>query len=123
MSALPLFVYGTLLAGGARSGLLSGLRRQPARVRGHLFRMPAGYPALELADDGDVHGELLAAPADRVLELLDLYEGVHEGLYMRIQVRAIIGLQSERAWAYVMDEPRLKGGRLIPSGRYRLRGR
>ena len=121
MTALPLFVYGTLLSGGGRSGLLTGLDRQPARVRGHLFRMPAGYPALQIGDEGDVHGELLAPPDNRVLRLLDLYEGVDEGLYARVRVRAIIGLQSTRAWAYVMEQPRLKGGVPIPSGRYRLR--
>jgi gamma-glutamylcyclotransferase (GGCT)/AIG2-like uncharacterized protein YtfP len=119
----PLFVYGTLLVGGAHAGLLRGLRRSEARVGGTLWRMPAGYPALQLGSDGDVCGDLVYAPAPRVLGLLDQYEGVADGLYRRVEVSALVGLLQERAWAYVMDNPRLRGGRLLKSGRWRPRRR
>ncbi|MFT4627856.1 MAG: gamma-glutamylcyclotransferase (GGCT)/AIG2-like uncharacterized protein YtfP, partial [Myxococcota bacterium] len=72
--ALPLFVYGTLTARGAQAGLLRGLRRAEARVRGSLWVMPAGYPALVPDGAGDVHGELVYGPSARAVRLIDHYE-------------------------------------------------
>lgn len=115
---LPLFVYGTLLSTGAQGGLLQGLRRAEACVRGSLWRLPAGYPALQLGPDGLAHGELVYSPGPRLLGLLDHYEGVADGLYRRVEVLVVVGLLQERSWAYVMDNPRLRGGRRIVSGRW-----
>ena len=115
---LPLFVYGTLMSAGSQGGLLAGLRRRDARVRGTLWRLPAGYPALAVGGRSMVYGELVDPPDERILGLCDHYEGVDEGLYARTEVVAMVGLLQERAWAYVMASPRLRGGRLLPDGRW-----
>jgi len=111
-----IFVYGTLKHGESQAALLTGLERQPARVRGRLYHLPAGYPALVLGGDQDVHGELVAAPDPRLLQLLDDYEGVGQGLYRRELVRCVMGLRSELAWAWVMDDAEAHGGRFLPRG-------
>lgn len=116
---LPLFVYGTLLTGGPAAGLLGDRARRVAAVRGTLYAMPAGYPALVLGGDGLVHGELVNAPDDRLLTLLDGYEGVDEGLYARVPYDVRVGLRSEAAWVYVMDPARARAGVRVVSGRWR----
>ena len=116
---LPLFVYGTLLAGEAQAGLLGRLNRRPAMVRGHLYRMAAGYPALVLAADGWVHGELVDPPNPRVLELIDTYEGVDEGLYQRVTANIRVGLRAEPGWVYAMDITRARKGARLPQGKWR----
>jgi gamma-glutamylcyclotransferase (GGCT)/AIG2-like uncharacterized protein YtfP len=116
--ALPLFVYGTLMSGHDRAALLGALRRRPASVRGQLYQLAAGYPALVQNEDGWVHGELVDPPPPRVLGLLDAYEGVDEGLYQRVQCEVRIGLRAERGWAYVMAAARAHRGRLVRGGRW-----
>lgn len=113
-----LFVYGTLRSGERQAGLLGDRRRRPARVRGRLYRLDAGYPALVAADGGWVEGELIDDVDDRLLGLLDHYEGVAEGLFRRERVTVTLGLRTERAWTYVMSHPERRGGVLIPSGRW-----
>lgn len=112
----PLFVYGTLKRGEAREALCGPGARTEAVVRGTLYALPAGYPALTLRGSGAVHGELVALADERVLRLLDHYEGVDEGLFMRVEVEAIVGLRRVPAWAYIMDDPRFKGGKALRSG-------
>ncbi len=118
MSDPRLFVYGTLMHGGERAGLLGAALRQRATLQGRLYHLPAGYPALELGTAGTVHGELVDAPSDRVLALLDHIEGVADGLFVRSEVDVTLGLRRVRAWVFAMDAPRLRGGRLIPNGRW-----
>lgn len=114
----PLFVYGTLLSGGSAASLLGYAPRREATVRGTLYQLPAGYPALALAGDGVVHGELVDVNDPALLRLLDHYEGVDEGLYRRVEVEAVVGLRREPAWAWVQDDPRLRGGRRVIGGRW-----
>lgn len=120
MIGRPLFVYGTLRSDGAMAHLVPERRRGPARVRGRLFRMPAGYPALA-ADPraGWVHGEWIDPVPEEVLDLLDVYEGVPEGLYQRV----VLPVEGRRAgfdaWAWVMERPDRRGGVAIPEGRWR----
>ena len=105
-----LFVYGTLMRGQERDGLVAHLNASAATVNGHLWRAPAGYPALLLADDGpEIVGELLRLEQQSILMVLDLYEGVSEGLYDRrsIDVRQANG-STVRAWAYVMSHQQLR---------------
>ena len=118
--SVSLFVYGTLLEGERMAGLLGGRPRQIAKVRGAIYLLPAGYPALKLGGEDFVHGELVEGADERLLTLLDQYEGVHEGLYSRVQVNALAGLERVKAFCWVMDDPYLKGGRLIASGRWTL---
>jgi gamma-glutamylcyclotransferase (GGCT)/AIG2-like uncharacterized protein YtfP len=115
----PLFVYGTLMSAGDQAVLLSGLGRSSATTRGALYHLPAGYPALMLGPDGEVHGELVEAPEARLLALLDHYEGVAQGLYRRETIDVTVGLRRVKAWAYVMDRPESLGGKRLQSGRWR----
>jgi gamma-glutamylcyclotransferase (GGCT)/AIG2-like uncharacterized protein YtfP len=116
--SLPLFVYGTLMRGGAQAGLVGPARRGPATTRGRLWRMPEGYPALS---DGDhlVHGEWVEPVSSDVLARLDAYEGVDEGLYARRVIRVQAEDGTFDAWAWVMADPPRRGGVAIPSGRWR----
>lgn len=124
--SLPLFVYGTLKQDEERGPLLAGLPRRPARVLGKLYRMPEGYPAMQPCRPGElfwVHGELVQPPPPHVLRLLDRYEGVEEGLFERVEVRALGALLDVPAWAWVMSAPGNRGGRLLRSGRWSSRWR
>lgn len=114
-----LFVYGTLMADGGQGGILAHLPHRAARMRGSLWRMPAGYPALRPDGQGDVFGELIDLSDDALLAILDTYEGVHEGLYERRLATALVGLARVPAWVYVMSDPEGRGARHIPSGRWR----
>ncbi|TVQ91388.1 MAG: gamma-glutamylcyclotransferase [Deltaproteobacteria bacterium] len=119
MARPGLFVYGTLVEGERRSSMLGDPPRRPAKVFGRLYHLPAGYPAVSLGGEEPVYGELLPPVPEPLLRLLDHYEGVADGLYRRVQVRAITGLEQHLAWIYVMDDPMARGGRRIPSGRWR----
>ncbi len=108
-----LFVYGTLRAGGPLAPLLGGLSRTPATTRGRLFRMPAGYPALDPTGDETIVGELVEDVDDRVLTVVDLAEGVHEGLFRRERRPVRWAHKTGLAWTYVMDDPPRRGGRPV----------
>ena len=119
MKPTGVFVYGTLLAGASHGGMLAGFPRYAARVRGHLFDLPEGYPAMVLAEGEDwTYGELVEGVPDRIVELVDTYEGVEQGLFQRVPVEAWLGLRPVAAWSWVMDGARRRGVR-VPSGRWR----
>ena len=110
-----LFVYGTLMRGEEREGLLSHLDVRPATIIGRLWRAPAGYPALELVPNGrPIVGEVLTLDTPSILVALDLIEGVSQGLYHRIEttVQTIEG--TEKAWVYVMNASQLRQADCIP---------
>lgn len=115
----PLFVYGTLMRGGERAGLAGRGRRGAAWIHGTLYDLPAGYPAITLGGEGRVHGEWCDPVSDTQLRLLDLYEGVDEGLYRRVLTDVHTRTATFRAWVWVMEDPLAHGGRAIPSGRWR----
>lgn len=107
-----LFTYGTLKRG--MSGRSLPLTHEcepvgPATVRGTLYDAGA-YPALLLAGDDVVRGEVWRCPAE-LLARLDRYEGTREGLFRRAAVKAgdIV------CWTYVAG-PKL-GPRLLPEAR------
>lgn len=117
MSTHDLFVYGTLMRRSERGNLLGDLRRRPARVLGALFDLPAGYPALT-SGQRTVFGELVEGVDDRLLDILDRYEGVDEGLYERRLVEVRVDTERRNAWTYWMADPQARGGWLIKTGRY-----
>jgi gamma-glutamylcyclotransferase (GGCT)/AIG2-like uncharacterized protein YtfP len=111
--ATPLFVYGSLLRGQPADGYLAGRNIRRATVRGALYRVPAGYPALVLDPRGKaIAGELVLDADPGLLMVLDLYEGVPSGLYARVRVQAqmldrtagqqALFSESIEAWAYVV---------------------
>lgn len=110
-----LFVYGTLLRGEEREGLVSQFEARAAITLGKLWRVPAGYPALQFSMEGTpISGEVLTISGSPVLSVLDLYEGVGEGLYDRIRLPIQTDKGTEQAWAYVMSPVQLRRAGCIP---------
>lgn len=99
----PLFVYGTLMPGHLRWGVIephaAGWR--PAAVEGHLYDSGRGWPAAVFTPGEDlVRGwavDLRPERADIVLAHLDEVEGVAEGLFRRVEATLLGG---EPAVAY-----------------------
>jgi len=116
---MDLFVYGTSLRGQPQGGLLARYKRIPATVRGRIYQLKEGFPALTLTGDAVVYGELVVGVDLRLLRLLDRAEGVEQGLFARVPVDVAIGLRRQNAEAYVMTDPQKRGGRAIQSGRWR----
>ncbi len=109
MQQAGLFVYGTLCSGEDNGGLLAGLPMEEARVRGHLFRLPAGYPALVADSAGSwVRGELVTLDGEVRLGVLDHLEGVGQDLFQRVSVPVIVEGRTVVAWAYVMDRAQVR---------------
>ena len=88
-------------------------------MRGQLYALPAGYPALVLGGVRKVYGELVSEVDEARLGVLDAYEGVDESLFRRVAVEVDVGLERLLAQVYVMDHPERAGGRLLPDGRWR----
>jgi gamma-glutamylcyclotransferase (GGCT)/AIG2-like uncharacterized protein YtfP len=117
---LPLFVYGTLAASGPEGALLAHLPRAPAHTRGELWALPAGYPALVVRPGITtvVYGERVDPPDERLLAVLDTYEGVSEGLYRRVVLEVVCDGRVGPAWAWIMDLARARTGVRLPEGRW-----
>lgn len=115
--AIYVFVYGTLLRGQPAEGYLGGLKRWPATTRGQLFRSPAGYPALVPAagaEGVEVHGEVVRLDGPSRLPVLDLFEGVPDGLYVRRRVPVQSMGRPGEAWAWVIDAQTARRRRYAP---------
>ena len=121
-----LFVYGTLMRDEVAHDMVCRAETiVPARARGRLYELPAGYPALINVDDpaGFVIGELcLFDEISQVLEALDAYEGNE---YVRVR-KPVVALEPAHvrtvAWCYVIPpehEPALirAGARRWPHNR------
>jgi gamma-glutamylcyclotransferase (GGCT)/AIG2-like uncharacterized protein YtfP len=106
---MHLFVYGTLLRGEERDGMVLSLPVSPATTVGRLHMVPAGYPALEMAPRGaQISGEVLSLDHPGILTLLDLVEGVADGLYSRVVIPVQTAERTLDAWAYVMGPQQLR---------------
>lgn len=113
---IHLFVYGTLRSGGGAAGLLRGCRLVGmGTVAGTLYDL-GDYPALLLDGGGLVEGEVWSCPAE-ALDRLDEYEGVPDGLYLRVRV----AVEGTECWTYAAGprlRPMLTPERRILSGRW-----
>jgi gamma-glutamylcyclotransferase (GGCT)/AIG2-like uncharacterized protein YtfP len=93
-----LFAYGTLGPRNARDSALGGW--VPDAVRGRLFDL-GPYPALvdlDAPDAGWVEGDVRPVSRRELVERLDPYEGVPEGLYRRASTITRAG---RHVWVYV----------------------
>ena len=91
------------MTGEESDGFLAAFVRRPATCRGHLYMMPAGYPALVHTTDGQpIHGEYVELPNFGILKVLDHFERVSDGLYLRREVQIDLGAAKAPAWAYVL---------------------
>ena len=110
---LRVFVYGTLKPGEANYEFYCAsdvVEAKKAWVRGELYSLPQGYPAMTTGND-KVYGYLLSFNNSEVLSSLDELEDYHpqrpskENLYNRTQVE-IFDLENNSlglAWAYLMS--------------------
>ncbi len=123
------FVYGTLKPGGLYwPGFCEGRVRavREARVRGRLYGLDPGYPALRLGGSEWVRGVVLDLADPGVLRGIDRLEGFEPGRdeqrneYTRRRVEAFDpgGGSLGPVWTYEMDTDKIQasGGRLIPDG-------
>ncbi|NNV05092.1 gamma-glutamylcyclotransferase [Geobacillus sp. C56-T2] len=79
METINVFVYGTLRIGGRNHRLIANYVQSVRKVtvKGRLFHLPAGYPAM-VDGNGTVHGEMFElSDPEAVLALLDQLEGYH----------------------------------------------
>jgi len=110
-----IFVYGTLMRGEERDGLVLHLNPVPATTTGRLWRAAAGYPALEYSPSGTrIAGELLKVDDPGFLKVLDMVEGVTDGLYTRAEIPVKGPAGEVLAWSYIMDSHQLRRAGCTP---------
>lgn len=110
-----LFVYGTLMPGRLRWGLLeaAAVSSRPDTVVGRLYDTGLGWPAarfhrpldvapLEIACEGSIPGWVVEVGAGSVASLLPVLDDVETG-FRRVRVQTGTG---EEAWGYEVIERR-----------------
>jgi gamma-glutamylcyclotransferase (GGCT)/AIG2-like uncharacterized protein YtfP len=128
LKLVKVFVYGTLKPGESNYQHYCGAKvvtATTATVKGQLFALPVGYPAMVL-DEGIVQGYLLTFNTPHILQHLDPLEGhdpqrpPENNFYNRKQLEVYTpqGEPLGLAWAYFMtlDQVEQIGGVLIPDG-------
>lgn len=108
---LPLFVYGSLRDPRVRTQLFgprADLTTCPATLPGFVREMVPSfdYPFLAPADaairaDARVDGELLLGLRAEDYPILDRYEDLDDGLYVRAAVTVVTADGPAEAWAYL----------------------
>ena len=104
-----MFFYGTLKRGHANHDLYCRgyLHALEATVRGRLYHLPSGYPALVVPEDDP--GERLPA-----LDRLEGFVPAGQSLYRRVLIPAeTSGGDGVLAWAYVIEGT---SGTCLPGG-------
>ena len=103
----PLFIYGSLRDPRVRARLLgerTDLTTCPATLPGHVRQMVGGfdYPFVVPAESGaGVDGDLLLGLSDADYAILDQYEDVDDGLYVRAAVTIETANGRVDAWTYL----------------------
>jgi gamma-glutamylcyclotransferase (GGCT)/AIG2-like uncharacterized protein YtfP len=127
---LKVFVYGTLKPGEvnyARYCQGKVLAAQEAIVRGRLYQLPVGYPALT-AGYGVIYGFLLTFADGKILAQLDELEGYYphrppeQNEYMRTRT-PVLSLEHQplgAAWVYCMSTVQVQkvAGVWLPQGKW-----
>jgi gamma-glutamylcyclotransferase (GGCT)/AIG2-like uncharacterized protein YtfP len=132
------FVYGTLKPGHQPYARLCQpwvKTIAPAEVRGRLYHLPLGYPALTHGPDL-VQGVLLTFEQEEIIRILDDYEQhdpaaiahAYPGIsyqavaYTRLQIPVFHSTQTPAglAWAYTMtpQQVQMLGGVLVADGNW-----
>ncbi|WP_174589983.1 gamma-glutamylcyclotransferase family protein [Methanocella conradii] len=94
------FVYGTLMDKARLNSLIKRIpEMHPAKVSGYrqFYDESVGYQNAERDDRSSVRGMLLSGITAQELRTLDHYEGIGEGLYRRVKVRAFT--LDKKSWA------------------------
>jgi gamma-glutamylcyclotransferase (GGCT)/AIG2-like uncharacterized protein YtfP len=126
MAHVHVFVYGTLMRGGANHAVLLRLGARyvaAARTaRGRTLVDLGPYPALLPLDDGrdavapNVHGEVFALEESE-LATLDEFEGV-PSLYLRESIDLVTDAGAASAFTYVFAKKTPKSAQPVATGRY-----
>lgn len=126
MAHVHVFVYGTLMRGGANHAVLLRLGARyvaAARTaRGRTLVDLGPYPALLPLDESrdavapNVHGEVFALE-DSVLAELDAFEGVPT-LYLREAIDLVTDAGMTNAFTYVFAKATPKTAQPVTTGRY-----
>ena len=104
---LPLFIYGSLRDPHVRTDLLgerTDLATCPATLHGYVRELVPGfeYPfVMPAGSDIAVDGELLLGLTDDDYTILDRYEDVDDGLYVRVMVTVETEDGPLAAWTYL----------------------
>lgn len=122
------FVYGTLMKGFENyKRYLEGRinRITPGRIRGLLYHLPEGYPAL-LPGNELIEGEIMEPVDENLLKTLDRLEDYDEGSSNNLYVREIRSISTEdgeamNCWVYIYVDERYakEHGILVPDGNWR----
>lgn len=103
----PLFIYGSLRDPRIRARLFgerTDLATWPATLHGHARQSVTGfdYPFVAPAEsDASVDGDLLLGLEDADYAILDHYEDVDDGLYVRAAVTVETASGPVDAWTYL----------------------
>ena len=105
----------------------NALTIEPAVTAGRLYHLPAGFPAMIEADDGQVFGEAMTFPdIQATLELIDLLEGYYPGapsrsMYVRRphEITLLDSSSSVLAHAYHWNGILPKGSRPVACGHWK----
>ena len=103
----PLFIYGSLRDPRVRARLLgerTDLTTCPAKLQGHARQTVTGfdYPFVVPDESGaSVDGDLLLGLSDADYTVLDQYEDVDDGLYVRAAVTVETANGTVDAWTYL----------------------
>jgi gamma-glutamylcyclotransferase (GGCT)/AIG2-like uncharacterized protein YtfP len=126
MAHVHVFVYGTLMRGGANHGVLVRLGARyvgAARTaRGRTLVDLGPYPALLPFDDSrdavapNVHGEVFAVE-ESMLPELDEFEGAPT-LYLREPIDLVTDAGASNAFTYVFAKKMPKSAQPVTTGRY-----
>ncbi|MFM7426544.1 MAG: gamma-glutamylcyclotransferase [Elainella sp.] len=122
------FVYGTLKPGEVNYHYCQSevLAAQPAFVRGQLYALPFGYPALTVGSNR-VYGVVFSFINSAVLTALDQLEDYyparpHQSEYLRVKTAAfsLDGQSLGSVWVYQMTRQQVvtSGGVLLPQGEW-----
>ncbi|NLC68168.1 MAG: gamma-glutamylcyclotransferase [Clostridiaceae bacterium] len=115
------FVYGTLMKGfwNHRRHLDGRISRvTPGKVKGLLYHLPEGYPAL-LEGSETVKGEIVEPVDEELLEALDRLEGYREGRRNNLYIRSLGNVLTEdreeiTCWVYFYADGEYARGNGIP---------
>lgn len=135
-----MFVYGTLQPGEINYGVCAEavVEARPAIVRGHLYHLPMGYPALTL-ETQTVRGFLLTFANPGIVQRLDEFER-HDPIVLQryvtsetsqqyeyerglIQVFDLEGRSLGTAWSYLMTIEQIQKIGGIPVSAQQWNGR
>lgn len=127
---LNIFVYGTLKPGEANYESYCKtwvVAEQEAMIRGQLYSLPFGYPALTVGQSS-VYGFLLSFTDSHILNILDDLEDYdperspEQNHYFRAKTDVFSLSQQSlgSAWVYYMLEPKVQkaGGILLRNGKW-----